>query len=81
MYQLTMLAVPHLINTRGNIVNVSSVNALRPVSFAFATLEGVGNQNNNVFEFGNEGICGAPSYWLLSTKKTPSFYYVYFQSR
>ncbi|KAG8038760.1 hypothetical protein G9C98_000315 [Cotesia typhae] len=29
MYQLTMLAVPHLIKTKGNIVNVSSVNGLR----------------------------------------------------
>ena len=32
MYHLTMLAVPHLIVTRGNIVNVSSVNGLRSVS-------------------------------------------------
>ena len=32
MYQLTMLAVPHLIKNRGSIVNVSSVNGLRPVS-------------------------------------------------
>lgn len=32
VYQLTMLAVPHLIETEGNIVNVSSVNGLR--SFA-----------------------------------------------
>lgn len=30
MYQLTMLAVPHLIKNRGSIVNVSSVNGLRP---------------------------------------------------
>ncbi|KAK9709303.1 hypothetical protein QE152_g26709 [Popillia japonica] len=29
IYQLTMLAVPHLIETKGNIVNVSSVNGLR----------------------------------------------------
>ncbi|KAK2150223.1 hypothetical protein NP493_2838g00006 [Ridgeia piscesae] len=29
MYHLTMLAVPHLIDTRGNIINVSSVNGLR----------------------------------------------------
>ncbi|XP_057339386.1 3-oxoacyl-[acyl-carrier-protein] reductase FabG-like [Microplitis mediator] len=29
MYHLTMLAVPHLIKTKGNIVNVSSVNGLR----------------------------------------------------
>ncbi|GAB1611002.1 uncharacterized protein LOC115220356 [Argonauta hians] len=29
IYQLTMLAVPHLINTKGNIVNVSSVNGMR----------------------------------------------------
>lgn len=32
MYHLTMLAVPHLIATKGNIVNVSSVNGIR--SFA-----------------------------------------------
>jgi len=32
IYQLTMLAVPHLVETQGNIVNVSSVNGLR--SFA-----------------------------------------------
>lgn len=29
MYHLTMLAVPHLIKTKGNIVNVSSVNGIR----------------------------------------------------
>jgi len=29
MYHLTMLAVPHLVKTKGNIVNVSSVNGLR----------------------------------------------------
>ncbi|KAK4882349.1 hypothetical protein RN001_005668 [Aquatica leii] len=29
IYHLTMLAVPHLIQTKGNIVNVSSVNGLR----------------------------------------------------
>ncbi|XP_043481223.1 3-oxoacyl-[acyl-carrier-protein] reductase FabG-like [Leptopilina heterotoma] len=29
IYQLTMLAVPHLIQTKGNIVNVSSVNGIR----------------------------------------------------
>lgn len=29
MYHLTMLAVPHLIKTQGNIVNVSSVNGIR----------------------------------------------------
>ena len=29
IYQLTMLAVPHLIKTQGCIVNVSSVNGLR----------------------------------------------------
>ena len=32
MYHLTMLAVPHLIVTRGNIVNVSSVAGLRSVN-------------------------------------------------
>lgn len=29
VYQMTMLAVPHLIKTKGNIVNVSSVNGIR----------------------------------------------------
>lgn len=29
IYQLSMLAVPHLIKTKGNIVNVSSVNGMR----------------------------------------------------
>lgn len=29
MYHLTMLAVPHLVESRGNIVNVSSVNGVR----------------------------------------------------
>ena len=29
VYHLTMLAVPHLIKTKGNIVNVSSVNGIR----------------------------------------------------
>ena len=32
LYHLTMLAVPHLIKTKGNIVNVSSVNGMRSVS-------------------------------------------------
>ena len=31
MYHLTMLAVPSLIETKGNIVNVSSVNGIRSV--------------------------------------------------
>ncbi len=29
MYHLTMLATPHLISARGNVVNVSSVNGMR----------------------------------------------------
>ncbi|XP_077293605.1 3-oxoacyl-[acyl-carrier-protein] reductase FabG-like isoform X3 [Arctopsyche grandis] len=29
VYQMTMLAVPHLVQTKGNIVNVSSVNGMR----------------------------------------------------
>ena len=33
IYHLTMLCVPHLIATKGNIVNVSSVTGLRAVSF------------------------------------------------
>lgn len=32
IYHLTMLAVPHLIKTKGNVVNVSSVNGIRSVS-------------------------------------------------
>lgn len=29
VYHLTMLAVPHLIKSKGNVVNVSSVNGIR----------------------------------------------------
>lgn len=36
IYHLTMLAVPHLIKTQGNIVNVSSVNGLRAFSGVLA---------------------------------------------
>lgn len=36
VYQLTMLAVPHLIITKGCIVNVSSVNGLRPFAGVLA---------------------------------------------
>lgn len=36
IYQLTMLAVPHLISSSGNIVNVSSVNGLRPFTNVLA---------------------------------------------
>ncbi len=32
IYQLTMLAVPHLIETKGTVVNISSVNGMRSVS-------------------------------------------------
>lgn len=32
VYHLTMLAIPHLIKTQGNIVNVSSCAGLRAVS-------------------------------------------------
>ena len=32
MFHITMLAVPHLIKTKGSIVNVSSVNGIRSVS-------------------------------------------------
>ena len=31
MYHLTMLATPHLIATKGNVVNISSVNGMRSV--------------------------------------------------
>jgi len=31
IYNLTQLAVPHLIKSKGNIVNVSSVNGIRSV--------------------------------------------------
>ena len=33
IYQLTMLATPELVKTQGNIVNISSVNGIRSVSF------------------------------------------------
>ena len=33
VYHLTMLCVPHLIQSKGSIINVSSVNGLRAVSF------------------------------------------------
>jgi len=36
MYHLTMLAVPHLIKTQGSIVNVSSVNGIRPFANVLA---------------------------------------------
>lgn len=36
IYHLTMLAVPHLIKTQGNIVNVSSVNGIRAFSGVLA---------------------------------------------
>lgn len=32
MFHMTKLAVPYLIETKGNIVNVSSINGLRAVS-------------------------------------------------
>jgi NAD(P)-dependent dehydrogenase (short-subunit alcohol dehydrogenase family) len=32
IYNLTQLAVPHLLVTKGNVVNVSSVNGLRSVN-------------------------------------------------
>lgn len=35
-FQLTLLAVPHLIKTRGCVVNVSSINAIRPYPFSIA---------------------------------------------
>lgn len=36
VYYLTMLAVPHLIKTKGSIVNVSSINAIRAYPFSLA---------------------------------------------
>lgn len=36
VYHMTMLAVPHLIKTKGNIVNVSSVNGIRSFSGVLA---------------------------------------------
>ncbi|KAF5301025.1 hypothetical protein FQR65_LT09008 [Abscondita terminalis] len=36
LYHLTMLAVPHLIQSKGNVVNVSSVNGLRAFSGVLA---------------------------------------------
>ena len=38
IYHLTMLAVPHLTKTQGSIVNVSSVNGIRSVSWYFLWL-------------------------------------------
>lgn len=38
IYQLTMLATPELVKTKGNIVNISSVNGIRSVSFWFTLL-------------------------------------------
>ena len=38
MYHLTMLAVPHLVLSQGNIVNVSSVNGIRSVRSSLITL-------------------------------------------
>ena len=35
IYQLTMLATPELIKTKGNIVNISSVNGIRSVSINY----------------------------------------------
>ena len=32
IYQLTMLATPELVKTKGNVVNISSVNGIRSVS-------------------------------------------------
>ena len=36
VYHLTMLAVPHLVNAKGNVVNVSSVNGQRSFPGALA---------------------------------------------
>lgn len=36
IYQLCMLAVPHLVKTKGNIVNVSSINAMCSYPFSLA---------------------------------------------
>ena len=35
IYQLTMLATPELVKTKGNVVNISSVNGIRSVSLHF----------------------------------------------
>ena len=35
VYNLTMLAVPHLIKSKGNIINVSSVHGIRPATGKF----------------------------------------------
>ena len=42
VYQLTMLATPELIKTKGSIVNISSVNGIRSVSI---------NQTHTVWKF------------------------------
>ena len=38
LYHVTMLAVPHLIASKGAIINVSSVNGIRAVSYLFYTV-------------------------------------------
>ena len=37
MYHLTMLATPHLIESKGNVVNISSVNGMRSVGYSLMT--------------------------------------------
>jgi NAD(P)-dependent dehydrogenase (short-subunit alcohol dehydrogenase family) len=47
IYQLTMLAVPHLIASKGAIVNVSSVNGIRSVCKNGGTKKRKFLQNDN----------------------------------
>ena len=47
IYQLTMLATPELIKTKGNIVNISSVNGIRSVSNSIHFFEKLYFKNNN----------------------------------
>ena len=41
IYQLTMLATPELVKTKGNIVNISSVNGIRSVRFWFSQIKDI----------------------------------------
>jgi NAD(P)-dependent dehydrogenase (short-subunit alcohol dehydrogenase family) len=81
MYQLTMLAVPHLISSRGNIVNVSSVNGIRPVSLIFSSTDGVGCKPTNHKDEGifKELVCVAPLKNEKQLLKIVNNFFPYFQ--
>ena len=60
VYQLTMLCVPHLIATRGNIVNVSSINGMRsiPGSIAYSIAKAAVDQMTSctALELASKGV-------------------------